>query len=176
MVVKEQWDDIVHHEEEKKKGLSTKNLISSKSRQKMKEFTASRLSLEEILDSPWGWSKRDVYLRGKCVCVCVCVCECVYTSLVAQTVKNLLQYGDLDSVSGLGRSSGEGNGYSLQYFCLENSMDREFWWATVHRVTKSWAQLKQPSTHAMWYEYLFQQMDRSILDQLSRGVDIWTEI
>ena len=61
-----------------------------------------------------------------CVCVCVCVCECVYTSLVAQTVKDLLQYGDLDSVSGLGRSSGEGNGYSLQYFCLENSMDRDY--------------------------------------------------
>ena len=54
MVVKEQWDDIVHHEEKKKKRLSTKNFISSKSRQKLKEFTASRLSLEEILDSPRG--------------------------------------------------------------------------------------------------------------------------
>ena len=58
----------------------------------------------------------------------------MYTSLVAQTVKNLLQYGDLDSVSGLGRSSGEGNGYSLQYFCLENSMDRDYSpWG--HKVT-----------------------------------------
>ena len=31
---------------------------------------------------------------------------------------------------------GEGEGYSLQYSCLENPMDREAWWATVHGVTK----------------------------------------
>ena len=40
-------------------------------------------------------------------------------------------------VPGLGRSSGEGNGYPLQNSCLENSMDRGAWWATVHGVTKS---------------------------------------
>ena len=45
--------------------------------------------------------------------------------------------GDPDSISGLGRSPGEGNGYPLQYSCLENPMDRGAWWATVHRVTKS---------------------------------------
>ena len=33
--------------------------------------------------------------------------------------------GDPGSIPGLGRSSGEGNGYPLQYSCLENSMDRE---------------------------------------------------
>ena len=33
--------------------------------------------------------------------------------------------GDLGSVAGLGRSSGEGNGNPLQYSCLENSMDRD---------------------------------------------------
>ena len=32
--------------------------------------------------------------------------------------------GDLGSIPGLGRSPGEGNGYPLQYSCLENSMDR----------------------------------------------------
>ena len=31
---------------------------------------------------------------------------------------------------------GEGEGQSLQYSCLENPMDREAWWATVHGVTK----------------------------------------
>ena len=36
-----------------------------------------------------------------------------------------------------GRSPGEVNGNSLQYSCLENSMDRGAWWATVHRVAKS---------------------------------------
>ena len=36
-----------------------------------------------------------------------------------------------------GRSPGEGNGYPLQYSCLENPMDRGAWWATVHGVTMS---------------------------------------
>ena len=35
-------------------------------------------------------------------------------------------------------SLGEGNGNLIQYSCLENSMDRGAWWATVHGVTKSW--------------------------------------
>ena len=35
--------------------------------------------------------------------------------------------GDLGSIPGLGRSSGEGNGYPLQYSCLENPMDRGAW-------------------------------------------------
>ena len=46
--------------------------------------------------------------------------------------------GDLGLIPELGRSPGEGNGNPLQYFCLENSMDRGAWWATVHGVTKSW--------------------------------------
>ena len=37
---------------------------------------------------------------------------------------------------GLGRSPGVGNGNSLQYSCLENSVDRGTWWATVHEVSK----------------------------------------
>ena len=41
------------------------------------------------------------------------------------------------SLGHLGRYSGECNGYQLRYFCLENSMDREAWWATICRVTKS---------------------------------------
>ena len=40
-------------------------------------------------------------------------------------------------ISGSGRSPGGGNGNPLQYSCLENSMDRGAWWATVQRVTKS---------------------------------------
>ena len=41
------------------------------------------------------------------------------------------------SIPGLGRSPGGRNGKPLQYSCLENSMDREVWWATVHRAAKS---------------------------------------
>ena len=40
--------------------------------------------------------------------------------------------GDPGSISGLGRSPGEGNGNPLQYSCLENPMDRGAWQATVH--------------------------------------------
>ena len=59
-------------------------------------------------------------------------------SLVAQVAKNLpANAGDLGSIPGLGRSSGEGNGNPLQYACLENPMDRGAWWATVHRVAES---------------------------------------
>ena len=50
--------------------------------------------------------------------------------------------GDMGSIPGLGRSPGDGHGNPLQYSCLENPMDREAWWATVHRVTKSWTRLK----------------------------------
>ena len=49
--------------------------------------------------------------------------------------------GDQGSNPGLERSPGGGNGYPLQYSSLENSMNREAWWATVHGVTKSWTQL-----------------------------------
>ena len=40
-------------------------------------------------------------------------------------------------IPGLGRSPREGNGNPFQYSCLENSMDRGAWWATVHGVTKT---------------------------------------
>ena len=50
--------------------------------------------------------------------------------------------GDLGSISGLGRSPGEGNSSPLQYSFLENPTDRGAWWATVHAVSKSQAQLR----------------------------------
>ena len=46
--------------------------------------------------------------------------------------------GDVGLIPGLGRSPGEGNGNPLQCSCLENSMDRGAWQATVHGVEKSW--------------------------------------
>ena len=46
--------------------------------------------------------------------------------------------GDLGSISGSGRSPGEGNGKLLQYSCLGNPMDRGAWWATVHGIAKNW--------------------------------------
>ena len=70
---------------------------------------------------------------------------------VGLVVKNLPAIaGDIRgacSIPGLGRFPGRGHNNSLQYFCLENPMDRVAWWATVHGVAKSWTQLKQLSTH-----------------------------
>ena len=48
---------------------------------------------------------------------------------------------DMGSVPGSGRSPGEGNGYPLHYSCMEKSMDRGAWRATVHEVAKSQTQL-----------------------------------
>ena len=45
-------------------------------------------------------------------------------------------------IAGLRRSLGGGCGNPLQYSCLGNPTDRGDWWATIHRVTKSWTQWK----------------------------------
>ena len=53
-------------------------------------------------------------------------------------VRNLpVNSGDSSSTPRSRISPGEGNGSPLQYSCLGNPMDREFWWATIHRVAKS---------------------------------------
>ena len=49
--------------------------------------------------------------------------------------------GDMGSIPGSGSSPGEGNGNPLQYSCLGNAIDRGTWWAIVHEVVKSWAQV-----------------------------------
>jgi len=46
--------------------------------------------------------------------------------------------GDLGLIPGLGKSPGQGDDNPLHYSCLENSMDRGAWRATVLGVTKSW--------------------------------------
>ena len=55
---------------------------------------------------------------------------------------------DADLIPGSGRSLGKGHGNPLQYSCLENPMDRGTWSVTVHRVIKSWTQLKRLGMHA----------------------------
>ena len=56
--------------------------------------------------------------------------------------------GDMSSIPGLERSTGEGNSNPLQYSCQDNSMDRAAWKATVQGVTESQTQLNQLSMHA----------------------------
>ena len=54
--------------------------------------------------------------------------------------------GDLGLIPGLGRFLGERNGYPHQYSCLENSRNRETWWAAVHEITES----DTTNTHMVW--------------------------
>ena len=60
-------------------------------------------------------------------------------------VKNLLadagDSGDGLLIPGLGKSPAVGDGRPLQYSCLENSVDRRAWWATVHGVAEGQTQL-----------------------------------
>ena len=58
---------------------------------------------------------------------------------MAKMVKNLLAMQDIQvQTLGWEDSPGEGNGNPLQYFCLENPMDRGAWQATDHWVANSW--------------------------------------
>jgi len=57
-------------------------------------------------------------------------------SMVKNLPTNSGAVGDAGSISGWGRSPGEGNKNPLQYFCLENPMDRGTWWATIFGVAK----------------------------------------
>ena len=60
-----------------------------------------------------------------------------WASQVVLVVKNLpANAGDTGSIPGSGQSRGE-HGNARQYSCLENSMDKGTWWATVHGVAKS---------------------------------------
>ena len=51
-------------------------------------------------------------------------------------IESACDAGDLCLIPGSRRPPGEGNGYPLQYSCLENSTDRGACKATVHSITK----------------------------------------
>ena len=72
-------------------------------------------------------------------------------ALVVQMIKNPPAVQETWFDSWVRRSPGEGNGHPLQYSCLENSMDRGAWWATVHEVTQSQTQLSDYSYYTTEY-------------------------
>ena len=68
--------------------------------------------------------------------------------MVKNPLANVGGARDMGLIPGSGRSPGVGNGNPLQYSCLENSIDREAWPATVHGVTKSGTPPSKLSTHS----------------------------
>ena len=58
--------------------------------------------------------------------------------------------GDLASILGWGRSPAGGHGNPLRYSCLENSMDRGAWRATVHRVANCWTRSSDSAQHMLF--------------------------
>ena len=66
--------------------------------------------------------------------------------LVKNPPANAGDIRDAGSIPGSGRSLRVGNGNLLQHSCLENSMDRGAWWATIHGVAKS--QTRLSTAHA----------------------------
>ena len=91
--------------------------------------------------------------------------------------------GDRGSVPESGKSPGEGNGTPLQYFCLENPMDREAWWTTVHGVAKSHTRLSDftffllsPTGRCSKLGVLLLMTDQSLLPSFSKLVDLHFKI
>ena len=90
--------------------------------------TARRLWLTEASDDCWHFLTVKYFLiRG--------------FSGGSDSKESACNAGDIGLIPGAGRSPGKGNGNSLQYSCLENSVDRGAWWATVHGVAKRWTWL-----------------------------------
>ena len=70
-------------------------------------------------------------------------------------VKNLpANAGDPGLIPGLRRSPEEGNGYSLQYSCLGNPMDRGAWRAIVHGISKESDTTEHADMHTQFLAYI----------------------
>ena len=99
------------------------------------------------------WSSANKQQDQNLNLVCLAPDPMLLTALLGHRASQVaLNAGDVKDVGskmgrkgpwrGSGRSPGGGHGNPLQYFCVENPKDRGAWQATVHRITKSWTQLK----------------------------------
>ena len=114
-----------------------------------------------------------IYLHS-CVCVCVQIHKYIvyiHTGLPGGSYGKVsaCNGGDPVSIPGLERSPGGGNGTPLQYSCLENPMDREAWWATVHGVAKNWTRLSDVTFYT--YVYFLQNIGMFALSSMELGWD-----
>ena len=125
-------------------------------------FTFS-FTKDSLLLSSLGSTTVHLFLFG-------CAGSLLLLRLLAQTVKaSAYNAGDLGSISGLGRSPGEGNGKLFQYSCLENSMDGGAWQATVHGVAKSRTRL---SDFTSGFSLVVARGDYSLLTVQGMGLSL----
>ena len=98
-------------------------------------------------------------------------------SVVENLPANAADSGDVGLIPGLGRFPEGGNCNPLQYSCLENSMDRGAWWATVHRVAKNWtwqSDWARMHTPGRWNTWSF--LASSQVEHLSPNSDVCTPV
>ena len=74
--------------------------------------------------------------------------------------------GDLGSIPGSGRSPGEGNGNPLQYCCLENSMEREAWWA----ICSPWSRKVSDTTELLTLALTFIKDNHFCQDKVIKNI------
>ena len=94
----------------------------------------------------WGWAAWGRPGPAVIAVLCYACCTLLVVSDAPQVgfprssvgKESACDAGDPGSIPGSGRSPGEGNGNPLQYFSLENPMDRRAWRATIHGLTKGW--------------------------------------
>ena len=85
------------------------------------------------INPTWGWGRMN-WETGIDIYTLLCI-KCFPGG--SDNKEPTCNEEDLDLIPGLGRSPGGGHGNPLQYSCLENSMNRGAWWATVHGVPKN---------------------------------------
>ena len=115
------------------------------------DFLASpfKASVFRIFLLYWGVSKRYLF-RFPTLVFYIYIFRASQVALVVKNPPaNVGDLRDVGSIPWLGQSPAGGNDNSLQYSCLDNSMDRNARWAMVHRVAKSQTWLKWLSTSAV---------------------------
>ena len=114
----------------------------------------SRTQLKRLSSSSRTYVSPDFPIHPSCLSpldvhtVVLCVCVSISAFHIRSSVPSFFpgssdgkesacNMGNLGSISGWGRSPGEGSGNPLQYSFLDNPMDRGAWWAAVHGIAKS---------------------------------------
>ena len=89
--------------------------------------------------------KNNIYVYSFVLVCYICITGSFQGAQCKESVCNAGDAGAVCLIPGLGRSPGEENSSPFQYPCLEKSMARGAWWATVHGVMKNWTQLSAPT-------------------------------